>query len=79
MTYESQHWHADPRCFACSGCSLALVGRPFLPRDGKIFCSVACSIPADARAGRGEEAEVWKTGTGKEGRGEGERRFKGVT
>uniref|UniRef100_A0A3Q3FBZ1 Prickle homolog 3 n=1 Tax=Labrus bergylta TaxID=56723 RepID=A0A3Q3FBZ1_9LABR len=36
MTYEGQHWHALP-----------LLGRPFLPRAGLIFCSRSCSLGED--------------------------------
>lgn len=43
MTHEGQHWHATERCFACHTCRVSLLGRPFLPRRGAIFCSIACS------------------------------------
>lgn len=43
MTHESQHWHATDKCFCCSSCCVSLLGRPFLPRRGKIYCSVECS------------------------------------
>ncbi|XP_049623249.1 prickle planar cell polarity protein 3 [Suncus etruscus] len=44
MAYEGQHWHASDSCFCCSRCRLALLGRPFLPRRGLIFCSRTCSL-----------------------------------
>ncbi|XP_059910882.1 protein prickle isoform X2 [Gadus macrocephalus] len=47
MTYEGQHWHAVESCFCCARCRLALLGRPFLPRGGLIFCSRACSLGED--------------------------------
>ncbi|KAG7281064.1 hypothetical protein CRUP_027601 [Coryphaenoides rupestris] len=47
MTYEGQHWHAVESCFCCARCHLALLGRPFLPRGGLIFCSRACSLGED--------------------------------
>ncbi|KAI8420536.1 hypothetical protein MSG28_009001 [Choristoneura fumiferana] len=43
MSHEGQHWHATERCFACHTCGASLLGRPFLPRKGAIFCSIACS------------------------------------
>ena len=42
MTHEGQHWHADAECFACVACRVSLLGRPFLPKRGLIYCSVAC-------------------------------------
>ena len=43
MTHEGQHWHATASCFCCHTCHSSLLGRPFLPRRGSIFCSIACS------------------------------------
>ena len=43
MTHEGQHWHATDTCFSCHQCRISLLGRPFLPRRGLIYCSVACS------------------------------------
>ncbi|KAK3853658.1 hypothetical protein Pcinc_039817 [Petrolisthes cinctipes] len=43
MTHEGQHWHATEGCFCCHTCRASLLGRPFLPRRGAIFCSIACS------------------------------------
>ncbi|XP_052755714.1 protein espinas-like [Galleria mellonella] len=43
MSHEGQHWHATERCFACHTCRASLLGRPFLPRKGAIYCSIACS------------------------------------
>ncbi|XP_074499599.1 uncharacterized protein prickle3 isoform X1 [Sebastes fasciatus] len=47
MTYEGQHWHAVETCFCCARCRLPLLGRPFLPRGGLIFCSRPCSLGED--------------------------------
>lgn len=47
MTYEGQHWHAVESCFCCARCRLPLLGLPFLPRGGLIFCSRACSLGED--------------------------------
>ncbi|KAM7411430.1 hypothetical protein PAMA_021429 [Pampus argenteus] len=47
MTYEGQHWHAVESCFCCARCRLPLLGRPFLPRGGLIFCSRPCSLGED--------------------------------
>ncbi|KAM9343670.1 uncharacterized protein prickle3 isoform 2-T2 [Pholidichthys leucotaenia] len=47
MTYEGQHWHAVEACFCCARCRLPLLGRPFLPRGGLIFCSRSCSLGED--------------------------------
>lgn len=43
MSHDGQHWHATDYCFSCSTCRCSLLGRPFLPRRGAIFCSIACS------------------------------------
>ncbi|KAK8732923.1 hypothetical protein OTU49_006657, partial [Cherax quadricarinatus] len=55
MTHEGQHWHATEECFCCHTCRASLLGRPFLPRRGAIFCSIACSkgeppTPSDSNA-----------------------------
>merc|ERR1719259_447547 len=55
MTHDGQHWHATEACFCCNTCSCSLLGRPFLPRRGAIFCSVACGrgeplTPSDSNA-----------------------------
>jgi len=43
MSHEGQHWHATETCFCCNICRTSLLGRPFLPRRGAIYCSIACS------------------------------------
>ncbi|XP_030633607.1 prickle-like protein 2b [Chanos chanos] len=47
MTYDGQHWHATEACFCCARCKKSLLGRPFLPKQGQIFCSRACSVGED--------------------------------
>uniref|UniRef100_A0A452HK61 Uncharacterized protein n=1 Tax=Gopherus agassizii TaxID=38772 RepID=A0A452HK61_9SAUR len=47
MTYEGQHWHATDACFCCTCCRLPLLGKPFLPKGGQIFCSRGCSLGGD--------------------------------
>ncbi|KAG5830466.1 hypothetical protein ANANG_G00310920 [Anguilla anguilla] len=44
MTYDGLHWHATEACFSCAECQSSLLGCPFLPRDGQIYCSRACSL-----------------------------------
>lgn len=56
MSHEGQHWHATESCFCCATCRTSLLGRPFLPRRGSIYCSIACSkgeppTPSDSSAG----------------------------
>ena len=43
MTHDGQHWHASEECFKCARCRRSLLGRPFLPRQGLIYCSLDCS------------------------------------
>ncbi|CAH1265834.1 PRICKLE2 [Branchiostoma lanceolatum] len=44
MTHDGQHWHATEKCFCCAGCNLSLLGRPFLPKQGEIYCSKSCAL-----------------------------------
>ena len=50
MTYESVHWHATDQCFCCAQCKTSLLGCPFLPKQGRIYCSKACSQGEDIHA-----------------------------
>uniref|UniRef100_H3DMC7 Prickle homolog 1b n=1 Tax=Tetraodon nigroviridis TaxID=99883 RepID=H3DMC7_TETNG len=50
MTYEGVHWHATDRCFCCAQCKTSLLGCPFLPKQGRIYCSKACSQGEDIHA-----------------------------
>ncbi len=43
MTHDGQHWHATDICFKCHNCQNSLLGQPFLPKRGTIFCSLECS------------------------------------
>ncbi|XP_034056428.1 testin [Gymnodraco acuticeps] len=42
VSYGDFHWHADPQCFKCSGCSKCLVGQRFMAVKNFLFCSVDC-------------------------------------
>ncbi|CAH2316140.1 prickle 2 isoform X1 [Pelobates cultripes] len=44
LSYGGQHWHASEGCFCCGRCRTSLLGRPFLPRHGQIYCSRSCSL-----------------------------------
>ncbi|XP_054631193.1 prickle-like protein 1 isoform X2 [Dunckerocampus dactyliophorus] len=50
MTYDGLHWHATESCFSCAQCKSSLMGCPFLPHQGHIYCSKACSLGEDAQA-----------------------------
>ncbi|KAM9328710.1 prickle-like protein 1 isoform 1-T2 [Pholidichthys leucotaenia] len=50
MTYEGVHWHATDECFSCAQCKMSLLGCPFLPKQGQIYCSKACSQGEDIHA-----------------------------
>merc|ERR1719471_2593234 len=52
MTHEGQHWHANEGCFSCKNCRVSLLGRPFLPRRGLIYCCVNCSKAYEEANGR---------------------------
>ncbi|XP_068595608.1 testin [Brachionichthys hirsutus] len=42
VSYGEHHWHAEPRCFKCSGCSKCLIGQRFMVVQGCLFCSAEC-------------------------------------
>ncbi|KAF6735221.1 Testin [Oryzias melastigma] len=42
VSYDTLHWHAQPQCFKCSGCSKGLIGQRFMVVQGFVFCSVEC-------------------------------------
>ena len=42
MNHDGQHWHAQPACFRCKSCHTSLLGQPFLPLGGVIYCSTDC-------------------------------------
>ncbi|XP_078468493.1 LOW QUALITY PROTEIN: prickle-like protein 2 [Lampetra planeri] len=56
MTYRGQHWHASETCFSCDCCLKPLLGFPFLPHGGSIYCSKECSQAAAGDAGRDPDA-----------------------
>ncbi|CAK9829098.1 Protein prickle [Anthophora retusa] len=68
MSHEGQHWHATETCFCCATCRTSLLGRPFLPRRGAIYCSIACSkgepptTPSDSSAGPPPPPSFLRTG-----------------
>uniref|UniRef100_A0A1A8MJT7 Prickle-like 1a n=1 Tax=Nothobranchius pienaari TaxID=704102 RepID=A0A1A8MJT7_9TELE len=50
MTYDGLHWHATEGCFSCVQCKSSLIGCPFLPYQGGIYCSKACTLGEDVHA-----------------------------
>ncbi|XP_061577054.1 prickle-like protein 1a [Cololabis saira] len=50
MTYDGLHWHATETCFSCAHCKSSLLGCPFLPYRGRIYCSKACTLGEDVHA-----------------------------
>lgn len=67
MTYDGQHWHATEDCFCCARCKKSLLGRPFLPKQGQIFCSRACSTNEDAN-GSDSSDSAFQSGRTREAR-----------
>lgn len=63
MTHEGQHWHANEGCFSCKNCRVSLLGRPFLPRRGLIYCCVNCSKAYEEANGRERESSSSQTPT----------------
>ena len=43
MSHSDYHWHATNECFNCFNCKVPLLGQPFLPRKGYVYCSIQCS------------------------------------
>ena len=43
MEHNGQHWHATESCYCCYTCRKPLLGQPFLPKNGEIYCSPECS------------------------------------
>lgn len=39
LNHEELVWHGTDECFVCAYCSTSLLGQPYLPREGKVFCS----------------------------------------
>uniref|UniRef100_A0A3Q3ATI4 Testin n=1 Tax=Kryptolebias marmoratus TaxID=37003 RepID=A0A3Q3ATI4_KRYMA len=42
VSYGEFHWHAEPDCFKCSGCTKCLIGQRFMAVKNFLFCSVEC-------------------------------------
>ncbi|KAM4573252.1 testin [Odontesthes bonariensis] len=42
VSYGEHHWHAEPHCFKCSGCTKCLIGQRFMAVQKFLFCSVEC-------------------------------------
>ncbi|XP_075996113.1 testin [Genypterus blacodes] len=42
VSFGEHHWHAEPQCFQCSGCSKGLMGERFMAVQARLFCSVEC-------------------------------------
>lgn len=43
MSHSGLHWHANENCFSCYTCGRSLLGSPFYPRYGQLYCSLDCS------------------------------------
>ena len=69
MSHDGRHWHATGTCFSCRTCGQSLIGQPFLPRFGQLYCSAACSetegLPV-RRAGSGSSTD-WATSVAEDG------------
>ena len=72
MSHDSRHWHATDTCFSCRTCGQSLIGQPFLPRFGRLYCSATCSeteglsqLPV-RRAGSGSSTD-WATSVAEDG------------
>ena len=72
MSHDGRHWHATDTCFACRTCGQNLIGQPFLPRFGRLYCSAVCSeteglsrLPV-RRAGSGSSTD-WATSAAEDG------------
>lgn len=68
MTYDGQHWHATEGCFCCASCKRSLLGRPFLPKQGQIFCSRACSLGDEANGSDSSDSAFQSTRCARESR-----------
>ncbi|XP_020786649.1 prickle-like protein 2b isoform X2 [Boleophthalmus pectinirostris] len=68
MTYDGQHWHATEACFCCARCKRSLLGRPFLPKQGQIFCSRACSLGDEANGSDSSDSAFQSTRSTRESR-----------
>lgn len=39
LQHDNQVWHGTDQCFLCYYCKESLIGQPFLPKHGRVFCS----------------------------------------
>lgn len=67
MTYDGLHWHATESCFSCTQCKISLLGCPFLPHQGRIFCSKSCSLGEDVHASDSSDS-AFQSGRSRESR-----------
>lgn len=68
MTYDGQHWHATEGCFCCARCKRSLLGRPFLPKQGQIFCSRSCSLGEELNGSDSSDSAFQSTRSTRESR-----------
>ncbi|KAM6985863.1 prickle-like protein 1b isoform 2-T2 [Aplochiton taeniatus] len=68
MTYEGVHWHATDQCFCCAHCKTSLLGCPFLPKQGRIYCSKACSLGEDIHATSDSSDSAFQSARSRESR-----------
>ncbi|KAJ3596842.1 hypothetical protein NHX12_003242 [Muraenolepis orangiensis] len=68
MTYDGLHWHATESCFSCARCKSSLLGCPFLPRQGRIYCSKACGLGEDVHASDSSSDSAFQSARTRESR-----------
>ena len=63
ITHGGQHWHATDACFTCYNCHHSLIGQPFLPHYGKLYCGTDCGsgLKLDILRGLGGHTLVTST------------------
>ncbi|XP_051546226.1 prickle-like protein 1a [Myxocyprinus asiaticus] len=67
MMYDGLHWHATDACFSCAQCKTSLLGCPFLPKRGRIYCSRDCSMGDDIHASDSSDS-AFQSGRSRESR-----------
>ncbi|XP_051978493.1 prickle-like protein 1a [Xyrauchen texanus] len=67
MTHDGLHWHATDACFSCAQCKTSLLGCPFLPKQGRIYCSRDCSMGDDIQASDSSDS-AFQSGRSRESR-----------
>ena len=58
MNHAGQHWHAQPCCFRCKVCHTSLLGQPFLPLGGVIYCSTDCGDADRLKSSNGVVTDI---------------------